>query len=981
MQKDQPRGRLSIAVMVMMLMIPPLYVEANSDELQTATDLTEQGSQLYVAGKYAEAIPLIEQALAIRQRVLGPEDLTTAESLDNLAGLYRAIGNNDQAESLYLQALGIVEKGSDPEPTVASLNNLASFYRTNTAYDKAEPLLKRAIAIRERSSGREAPATATSLNTLALLYHAMGLYDKAEPLFIRALAIRKKTLGPDNPATATSLNNLAALYRATGDYTQAEQLYKEALAIRKKVLRPNDPATATVLNNLGELFHTREDYGEAESHYEQALAILDVDGQESPALAKLLDNLAQVYRLRGSYDKAEPFHQRALESMKKVLRPDDPSMATTIHNQAAFYQALGAYDKAEPLYKEALTIRERVLSREHPLVAMTLQNSAELAWSQGRWSDAQIQFQRALQIEDMHIRRQLVQGDESRKRMYMATLAASTQQLVGFATDAPANNVSGATSLGLEVLLQRKGRVLDVLADTLTRLRAGLAPTDRPLLENYQVATTKWATLSTRGPETQPIEQYQRQLADLQQHVATLEAQLSSRSSQFRALLEPVDLTQVQRALPAHSVLLEWTRYSPFNPKAIKQEPRWGAPHYAVYVLKSSGDPVVIDVGEAQAIDKLVMGLLEAVRRPSRQQAVAGLARELDQLLVQPLRPHLESIKQVLIAPDGQLNLLPFGVLQDAPGHYLTDQYEITYLTSGRDLLRPAIPAETSRPSLLVADPAFDLLTPPTGKNKAAGSPSPSSKKVLRSGHYNALPGTAKEAQELKRLLQLTPNQVLTKARATETAVKQVQSPRIFHLATHGIFEPDLPEASPATSRGAALAFLKRGPAPSGKNPLLRSWLVLAGANQGQSGTDDGLLTALEVSSLDLTGTQLAVLSACETAVGQVQNGEGVYGLRRALVLAGVRTQVVSLWKVDDTATQAFMGYYYRHILNGRGRSAALRATQQDMRENREQPQWADPYYWAAFVVIGESTPLPTEAGARSVAASHRTKTSSSRTH
>lgn len=148
--------------------------------------------------------------------------------------------------------------------------------------------------------------------------------------------------------------------------------------------------------------------------------------------------------------------------------------------------------------------------------------------------------------------------------------------------------------------------------------------------------------------------------------------------------------------------------------------------------------------------------------------------------------------------------------------------------------------------------------------------------------------------------------------------MKRAQSPRILHIATHGFFLPNLPEAVHATSRGAVLDLDERRPGPSGENPLLRSGLVLAGANQRKSGDDDGLLTALEVSSLDLTGTQLSVLSACQTGVGQVQNGEGVYGLRRALVLAGVRTQVVSLWKVDDAATQAFMGHYYRPVVSQR---------------------------------------------------------------
>jgi CHAT domain-containing protein len=220
--------------------------------------------------------------------------------------------------------------------------------------------------------------------------------------------------------------------------------------------------------------------------------------------------------------------------------------------------------------------------------------------------------------------------------------------------------------------------------------------------------------------------------------------------------------------------------------------------------------------------------------------------------------------------------------------------------------------------------------------------------------NFTRLPGTAKEAEVLKSLLKIDDKHVFTRARATEGRVKQFHGPRFLHIATHGFFLKDN-ELRAAALRNVTVS-LDQATLPVGENPLLRSGLALAGANLRRSGkNDDGILTAAEVAQMDLRGTQLVVLSACETGLGDVHNGEGVYGLRRALVLAGAETQVASLWKVADDATKDLMVEYYGRLLKGEGRSAALREAQRTMIISKER---SHPYYWAAFVPIGHWTPL-----------------------
>jgi CHAT domain-containing protein len=322
--------------------------------------------------------------------------------------------------------------------------------------------------------------------------------------------------------------------------------------------------------------------------------------------------------------------------------------------------------------------------------------------------------------------------------------------------------------------------------------------------------------------------------------------------------------------------------------------------------------------------------------------------------VVKPLRPHIRDAERLLISPDGALNLIPFAALVDENGSYLGVRYDITYLTSGRDLLRFGTPAVATGDAVVVANPDYDDV----GSLLAQGDTSVQSSRSidLDRGGVNFLPldGTAKEAVALKDLLKVEDKNVLTQAEATEARVKQLQGPRLLHIATHGFFLKD--NELPAAAARTAAFSQDQVPVPVGENPLLRSGLALAGANGRRSGEhDDGILTAAEVAQMDLRGTQLVVLSACETGLGDVQNGEGVYGLRRALVLAGAETQVASLWKVADEATKNLMVDYYTRLLKGEGRSAALREAQRTMINSAER---SHPYYWAAFVSIGRWTPL-----------------------
>jgi CHAT domain-containing protein/tetratricopeptide (TPR) repeat protein len=916
-------------------------------------------AELYRAtGAYAQAEPLYQQALAIREKALGHNHPDTARSFNTLATLYLETGAYAQAEPLYQQALAIREKALGPEHplTAASLNNLAALYRTMGSYAQAEPLFRRAVAIAEKVLGPEHPNTAASLNNLALLYQEMGSYAQAEPFYRRALAINEKALGPEHPRTADSLNNLAELNRMTGAYAQAEPLYRRSLAINEKARGPEHPRTAASLENLAQLYRKVGSYAQAEPLYRRALAIREhVLGPDHPDTAESLDSLAELYHATGAYAQAEPLYQQALEITEMALGPEHPETSTLLNNLAGLYQETGAYAQAEPLYRRALAIREHVLGPDHPDTADLLNNLAALRWAMGELGAALSLLERAHAIETKNTAGFLLTGSESRKRAYLAQVRGSTFSAVSLAVTLPNEQ---ARALGLRSVLEVKGRVLDAMSDSAGRLRQSVKPEDRTLLKQLVAVAQQSSTLLYQGPGSLSPEMYRQRIDELAAKQTQLEAELSTRSAAFRQEVAPITLAAVQAAIPKHAALVEWFRFMPFDPHVKDQKTQWGKPRYVAYVLRHEGEPAVVDIGEAAAIEALVQDFRTALSDP-KNAYVSEVAQELSDKLLKPLRPSLSHTEHLLLAPDGALHLVPFAALKDETGSYLATRVELSYLTTGRDLVRATGPAVANGKAVVVANPDYGQSAKKSAKKvvtQAAPAIQSARSRDLDRGDmtFRPLKGTAKEAKALTALLKVKKEDLLTQGHATEAKVKQLHGPRMLHIATHGFFLKD--NELPTTALRVGGFSHEQPPIPLGENPLLRSGLALAGANLRRSGEqEDGILTAAEVAQMDLRGTQLVVLSACETGVGDVQNGEGVYGLRRALVLAGAETQVASLWKVADNTTKDLMVEYYQRLLKGEGRSAALRAAQRTMLTSQTR---AHPYYWAAFVPIGRWTPL-----------------------
>ena len=810
-----------------------------------------------------------------------------------------------------------------------------------------------------------APAHAESseleaLNNQVNTFYQQGKYEEAIGIAKKALDIAEKTLGPDHPDVATSLNNLAGLYRAQGQYAKAEPLYQRSLAIREKTLGPDHPDVATSLNNLAGLYQDQGQYAKAEPLYQRSLAISEKAlGPDHPDVAASLSSLAEFYRAQGQYAKAEPLNQRALAIFEKVLGPEHPDVGTGLNNLALLYEFQGQYTKAKPLYQRSLAILEKALGPDHPDVAMILMHFAINFWAQGGSSNmknALNLLQRSNTIREHHLKLFMVRGSEQNKRDYMATIGVDSNVITSFHLSVGPTNIPAAR-LALTNVLQRKGRLLDAMSESVATLRRHMKPEDKVLLDQLANISEQRAHLFMQAQHAKiPQEQYFSKKSQLEAQAQELEKTISSRSAEFLAKSQAITLESIQQAIPKDAALVEYLRYFPYNPKAQKQEDQYAPARYIAYVLKSTGDPQSIELGDAAAIDQLVSAWRKTLADGTNS-SVAALARKLDEKIMQPVRKLLGDVHSVLISPDGALNLIPFLALKDEHNRYLVEQVALTYLSSGRDLLRLNTKIESQQPVTLLADVDFGKMD-----NKTKSVPADRSATNRRSGDYHGqfqpLPGTKAEAQAIGKILPAAT--ILTGQQASESKLKQLNRPHILHIATHGFFLSDLPDYV-AQTRGVSLMGISQPDLPRrnnpllNENPLLRSGLALANANRLESGEDDGVLTAMEAANLDLWGTKLVVLSACETGVGEVHNGQGVFGLRRAFVIAGSESQVMSLWKVDDAATKDLMVDYYQRLLAKEGRSDAMRKVQLAMLKS---PERNHPFYWASFIVSGDWKPM-----------------------
>jgi len=817
---------------------------------------------------------------------------------------------------------------------------------------EARSFLIRALEIRENILGPNSLLVAVTLDYLSGSFALTGDYASAVTLRERALDIKENIQGPEHPDVAYTLLNLGIGYQEKGDGLRAEEMFQRALGIYEKANQTESLYVSSLLGNLGDAYYYRGDYENAERYYQRSRGIQErILGPDHFHLAGSFAALGLVAYAADDYAKAEATFKRALTLYEKTLGQDHIRISRALNNLAMVYATTRDFAKAEELYRRSLSIHEQKASIGNLDSQDALFGLARVYEAQGLISEA-VKFQtRASEIEERYLDLNLAAGSERDKLSLLASLSAHAFRNISLhSQEAPNDPV--ALKLALTTVLQRKGRTQDSISTSFAALRHRFGGEDQKLLIQLNDVTSRLAKLVLNGPQKVTTAEHQAQIKKVEEERERLEGEISSRTAGFLGRSQSVVLDEIQAAIPDHAALVEFAIYQPFDAKAPDNEKAFGEPHYIVYVLRKQGQVLWRELGETARIDGSISALRQSLLNPKRKN-VKQLARALDEKVMQPVRALTGDATQLIVSPDGALNLIPFEALVDARGKYLVEDYSFSYLTSGRDLLRRKTSIASKTGAVVMADPVF-------GEPEIHSAERPEPSRMERAAHgrkrqsvttgrdlsnvyFASLSGTANEARAIKSLFPEA--NIFTGALATELALKQTTSPRILHLATHGFFLTDA--ASPVGSSGTrAISARTRI-----ENPLLRSGLALTGANLRNNAAEDGILTALEAAGLNLLGTKLVTLSACDTGLGEVKNGEGVYGLRRAFVLAGTESLVMSLWPVSDYVTRELMTSYYKGLKEGQGRGEAMRRVRLNMLQRKERQH---PFYWASFIQSGE---------------------------
>jgi CHAT domain-containing protein/tetratricopeptide (TPR) repeat protein len=963
-------------------------------------------AELYRAnGDYRAAKPLLEQGVVTLRDALGEQSSLYVNSLNRLALLHHAMGHPGRAQELLSHAVETARQrlGRRHPLYAVCLSNLAMLHVYAGAYSAAQPLYQEALGIYEQAKVEDQPEYAACLNNLALLYQEMGEYARADRLYQRALQIYRPLPGQHQVDYAQILSNRAQLYYHTGDYDQAELLFGQALRIRLRVLGKEHPDYAQGLNNLAGLYRargTREDNTEAESLYSQALRITEKAlGKEHPDYAAILDNLASVSASLGKHARALPLRQQALEIRRRVLGRHHPKYATSLNNLALMYQSTGDYARAEPLLCEALRVIQQGQGERHPTCATVRSNLAKLHWSEAVEILRPVPRPQPLPNltavyaaadylgrAECLLRQAL---ETSRANLELAAAAQSQHQQLAMLRDlrcrlddylSLASDVQQPVADQYQEVLAWKGAVArrqrrQRLARKESRLAADFAELDR--------VSCRLAALALGAGDPKDT-QRRRRIQALSEQKERLEGELARKSTAFRHEKDLPHLgpAQLQAALPADAVLLDFLEYRHVWPSLSRKGGLKGERRLVAFVVRPDA-LVRVDLGPLKPLREVLKRWREALQRRFVTEGDARLAQEVRRLLWRPLEPHLRGARVVLVSPDGALASVPFAALPGGKkGSYLLEEVALAVVPVPQllpELLSGGPRDRKGEPSLLVVgDVRYD-----GADGRAAGAESRTTQQtgpgrtLMR---WAPLESTAAEVGAINNVFQRRFRKGtvtdLREDEATEAAVrKEASAHRYLHFATHGFFAPRelrsaLADASRGGRPGADDLFGRRGMA--GVHPGLLSGLVLAGANRpADAEKDDGILTALEVEALDLSGVELAVLSACETGLGEEAGGEGLLGLQRAFQLAGAHSVVASLWQVDDRATRELMVRFYENLWKRKmSKVEALRQAQLwmlkegigrgmvDIRVPEDRLPKEDgrlaPYFWAAFSLSGD---------------------------
>ncbi len=909
----------------------------NIDHPAYGNNLNTLGVLYSKMGKFKESEQYYLEAGSIVKKFYGENSMDFSVNLGNMARLYGEMGQFKKAEEFSLKEIALLQKlyGEGHSDYANSLSTLGVMYNETNQPQKAQPLLLKAKEIFERNKD---PQHAYALNNLAALYINLGQFEKAEQLYVEANQINQRLFGSnDHILYANTLNNLAQFYAEINQMDKAIETMKKSIDLKRKLLGENHPDYAIALDNLASIYLQQDDYKNAAPLSVQAAQIREKTlGPDHPLYARSLHTVAMVYQKSGDYRKAEELLLRYSAIMKANFGEKNADYSTSLNDLGVFYFSIGYLDKSESYLLKAAEIGKLTQGEKHPEYATQLDNLAKLYFLKNDFPKAASYSMASNQIFLDNARRTFASLSDKEKTVFLES-RFDKFQFANNILDKSKNPDPNFKQSIFNHLLMLKSLALSDTKDMFTSIRKGKDNDLKNLLEkwedNKRMLSRQYAM---------PADRRISNLKEFETQTDELEKQLNRRSTEYREQQSGMNITfqDIQKRLSADEVAIDFVYYRQFDKKWTDKI------KYAAYILKKNdATPIFVPLCNEQDLN----GILKKTRASNSREMVNKLYRggkestaamssasvlgdSLYKLIWQPLEVHLGGIKKVNLVPAGKLFSIAFQALPTSKDELLIDRYVVEQFTSTRELALDKKNLGKPLGIAMFGDAKFTMSGPGTG-----------------SGYkWSDLPGTANEVNNIEKLFQQNriPTVKYLGQSASESNFKKISgnSPEIIHMATHGFFLP-IQYSSNENSSGIEQYS-------SSTEPLLRNGLLLAGANNSWSnnlllpGAEDGIVTAYEISQLDLTNTKLVVLSACETALGDVQGTEGVFGLQRSFKMAGVDKLILSLWQVPDKETAELMTMFYQNWLSGLPIRQSFNAAQAEMRKKYT------PYFWAAFVLI-----------------------------
>jgi len=845
-----------------------------------------------------------------------------------LGAIYQAEGELADAQATFEKAFaGLSRDFGDLHPsTLVAGVNLAQIYEKNGLYDLAEPLMKTTLTRLEANFGSAHPDSLRARNNLAMLDESQGKFDEAAPRYLASIEILQQVYGPDYTDVIAVKNNLAYLYLMMEDFEAAANLFVEVQAQWRSQFGTAHQNTLKATNNLGRAYQKLKRLAEAEQQIQAALTqrqeVLGLDHLDS--IRSMID-LGGVYIDQQRLVDADRLLTAALQQAEDILGDQHPYT----------FDALNMLAKAKEATNDlraAVELREKGMSRRSVFLDRMLWTTGENA------REGYIRLHRP-ELND-----------------YLALLAR---------TDSPDKGKKA-----IAASLQRKGLLLKVTSEIQQIATLAKDPALTILASDLKETRKQLAALTLSGPTAETYGRHPQLLRELEQRVDDLQGQLGRASVRFKTSIAQVNANSLETALKEDHALVDFLFYDDAGVSRL----------LAAIMLNKDGEYryELVKYNERATIDTAIRAYRQIIQDDGADEdELLEVGMDTYALVWAPIQAVIGDIESVYLVPDGNLNILPFSALVDADEQYLIQTHDLHVLSSARDLL-PTGYSLAEGEYVVLAGPDYDSADVVSAEQMeiAMGKRSSAQQLGMRSAgtglrglSFAPLPGAREEGKII--VDQVTKTKSASLEFFGQSAQERVladlaQPPEILHVATHGFFlaaDDSLRKRLLKLQRGSELQV-----PPPGDNPLLRAGLAFAGINSNApflgdiDTSNDGVLTALEVLSLNLSGTRLVVLSACETGLGEIHEGEGVYGLRRSFQEAGVAEVISSLWEVSDAGTQALMTSFYDRLLAGQPAREALRDAQLELIDS---PQWNYPYVWSAFMIVGsyDSAGFSSESG------------------